>query len=145
VERFRDVDRDVDERELRFEEVLLVPVLLLLPAEAVPLFEVEPVPRRLEVLREMERERDGTFPPSRRASDKPIAIACFRLVTFFFDLPERSLPCFISSIDRRTFCEAFAPYRREPPVFLAAICLSPGAVLELVRQAAPEIFRNHSL
>jgi hypothetical protein len=33
------------------------------------------------------RPRAGTFPPLRRASDKPIAIACFRLFTFRPDRP----------------------------------------------------------
>jgi hypothetical protein len=34
----------------------------------------------------------GTFAPLRRASDNPIAIACFRLVTFFLLRPLRSVP-----------------------------------------------------
>src|SRR5512141_1510707 len=34
----------------------------------------------------------GTLPPSRRASESPMAIACLRLVTFFPD-PLRSVPC----------------------------------------------------
>jgi hypothetical protein len=33
----------------------------------------------------------GTLPPSARASDNPIAIACVRLFTFFFERPD--LPC----------------------------------------------------
>jgi hypothetical protein len=53
---------------------------------------------------------DGTFPPARRASDSPIAIACFRLLTFFPDLPDFNSPRFISCIARLTFCEAFFPY-----------------------------------
>ena len=63
--------------------------------------------------RERERERDerrlprfGTFAPERRASDSPIAMACVRLVTFFPERPERSVPRFISRIDRSTFFEA---------------------------------------
>ena len=53
---------------------------------------------------------DGTLAPSSRASDRPIAIACFRLVTF---LPERPLfysPRFISCMARSTFLPAFLPY-----------------------------------
>jgi hypothetical protein len=38
-----------------------------------------------------------------------MAIACFRLVTFRPDAPERSFPRFISWIARSTFCEALAP------------------------------------
>ena len=52
----------------------------------------------------------GTFPPSRRASERPIAIACLRLLTFLPDLPDFNLPCFISRIARPTFCEALLPY-----------------------------------
>lgn len=63
----------------------------------------------------LERERVdlrlfGTFPPSRRASDRPIAIACLRLVTFFPDLPERSCPRFISCVARATLLLALRPY-----------------------------------
>ncbi len=53
---------------------------------------------------------DGTFAPSRRASERPIATACLRLVTCFPDLPLRSVPDFISCIARSTFLDAFAPY-----------------------------------
>jgi hypothetical protein len=51
----------------------------------------------------------GTLPPSRRASDRPIATACFLLVTF---LPEllRSVPFFRFRIALATFFDAFAPY-----------------------------------
>src|SRR5436190_15910630 len=52
----------------------------------------------------------GTFPPARRASLRPIAIACLRLVTFFPERPERSLPRFRSRIARSTFSLAFFPY-----------------------------------
>lgn len=52
----------------------------------------------------------GTFPPARRASDKPIAIACFRLFTFFPDRPLLSVPFFRSLIALFTFAAAFLPY-----------------------------------
>jgi hypothetical protein len=45
----------------------------------------------------------GTFAPALRASDNPIAMACFRLVTFFLDRPLRNVPSFISCIARSTF------------------------------------------
>jgi hypothetical protein len=51
----------------------------------------------------------GTLPPARRASDKPMAIACLRLVTFLPELPERSVPRFFSCIARSTFSPAFFP------------------------------------
>ena len=52
----------------------------------------------------------GTLPPARRASDSPIAIACFRLVTFLPDRPLFSVPRFRSCIAFSTFCDAFLPY-----------------------------------
>src|ERR1044071_5107952 len=52
----------------------------------------------------------GTFPPARRASERPIAIACLRLFTFFPDRPLFSLPRLRSCIARLTFCCAFFPY-----------------------------------
>src|SRR5688572_1011559 len=56
--------------------------------------------------------RRGTLPPSRRAWESPIAIACLRLVTFFPERPLRSVPRLRSRITWRTFCEAFLPYLR---------------------------------
>ena len=53
----------------------------------------------------------GTLPPSRRASDKPIAIACLRLFTFLPDRPLLSVPCLRSCIAFSTFDCAFLPYR----------------------------------
>src|SRR5262249_12226383 len=53
----------------------------------------------------------GTFAPARRACERPIAIACLRLFTRFFDRPDRSVPCFRSCIALRTLVDAFLPYR----------------------------------
>jgi hypothetical protein len=53
----------------------------------------------------------GTFAPERRASDKPIAIACLRLFTFLPERPLFSVPRFLSCIARLTFDDAFRPYR----------------------------------
>jgi hypothetical protein len=47
--------------------------------------------------------------PARRASDSPIAIDCFRLVTFFPDLPDRSRPRFISCMALSTLRDALGP------------------------------------
>jgi mannose-6-phosphate isomerase-like protein (cupin superfamily) len=40
----------------------------------------------------------GTFSPAARASDSPMAIACFRLLTFVPALPLRNVPAFLSRI-----------------------------------------------
>jgi len=56
-------------------------------------------------------ERDGgTLPPAFRASESPIAIACFRLLTVLPERPDFSFPRFISCRARSTFREAFFPY-----------------------------------
>jgi hypothetical protein len=52
----------------------------------------------------------GTLPPAFRASDNPIAIACFLLVTFFPERPLLSVPFFRSCIAFSTFSCAFLPY-----------------------------------
>jgi hypothetical protein len=52
----------------------------------------------------------GTFPPARRASDSPMAIACLRLVTFLPDLPLRKVPVLRSCIAFLTFDCALFPY-----------------------------------
>jgi hypothetical protein len=52
----------------------------------------------------------GTLPPARRASERPMAIACLRLVTFFPDRPLFSFPLLRSCIAFFTFCFAFGPY-----------------------------------
>jgi hypothetical protein len=52
----------------------------------------------------------GTFPPARRASDNPIAMACFRLVTFFPERPLFKVPLLRSRIALLTFSAAFLPY-----------------------------------
>jgi hypothetical protein len=54
--------------------------------------------------------RGGTLPPSRRASESPIAIACLRLVTFLPEPPLRNVPSLRSCIARLTFACAFLPY-----------------------------------
>jgi hypothetical protein len=51
----------------------------------------------------------GTLPPSRLASERPMAMACLRLVTFFPE-PLLSLPRFSSCMFSSTLSEAFLPY-----------------------------------
>jgi hypothetical protein len=45
----------------------------------------------------------GTLAPARRASERPMAMACFRLVTFFPEPPLRKVPRFRSLITLATF------------------------------------------
>src|SRR5438445_499505 len=52
----------------------------------------------------------GTFAPARRASDKPIAIACLRLLTVLPERPLFSSPRLRSCIARLTLLAAFFPY-----------------------------------
>jgi hypothetical protein len=51
----------------------------------------------------------GTLPPSRRASAKPMAMACLRLVTFLPEPPLSSVPRFSSCIASSTLSHAFLP------------------------------------
>ena len=53
--------------------------------------------------------RDGTFPPSARASDSPMAMACLRLFTVLPEPPLFNSPRFISCIARSTFSPDFFP------------------------------------
>src|SRR6185369_1624147 len=82
---------------------------------------------------------EGTFPPASRASDRPIAIACFLLVTF---LPERPLfnsRRFISCMAFSTFSPAFLPY-------LAINLLPPWTVIvfqsQIIRILNPDLNLN---
>ena len=55
---------------------------------------------------------DGTFFPSRRASERPMAMACFGFVTFLPLRPDFSLPLFIACISRFTSLPAEGEYLR---------------------------------
>jgi hypothetical protein len=67
----------------------------------------------------------GTLPPDRRASDNPIAIACFRLLTLLPDRPLFRVPRFRSPIARLTFFDAVLPYlaMTAPPLRLLSLQL----------------------
>jgi hypothetical protein len=52
----------------------------------------------------------GTFLPARRASDKPIAMACFRLLTLLPERPLFNVPRSNSCIDFPTFLDAASLY-----------------------------------
>jgi hypothetical protein len=54
----------------------------------------------------------GLFAPFFRASERPIAMACLRLVTFLPDFPDFSVPRFSLCIARLTLEEAAFPYFR---------------------------------
>jgi hypothetical protein len=56
-----------------------------------------------------DERRAGTFAPFSRASLSPMAIACFRLVTFLPD-PLSSVPRFLRRIADSTFFDADLPY-----------------------------------
>ncbi len=71
----------------------------------------------------------GTLAPFFRASDKPMAIACLRLVTFFSDLPERNVPFFFLRIaDLTDFCAPFEYFamqtERRFEAFFKKLCRS---------------------
>jgi hypothetical protein len=59
----------------------------------------------------------GTFLPSARASDKPMAIACFLLVTFLPEPPLFSVPALRFFIARSTVAAAFFEYSRAMNAF----------------------------
>ena len=63
---------------------------------------------------------EGTFLPSLRALDKPMAIACFGLVTFFLLRPLLSLPFVIAFISVSTFLPDDLEYLREELLFFLA-------------------------
>jgi hypothetical protein len=62
----------------------------------------------------------GTFAPAALASDRPIAIACLRLVTFRPERPLLNVPALRSFIARSTLADAFFEYFRTMLVLLLA-------------------------
>ena len=103
----------------------------------------------------LEERLRGTLSPSRRASLNPIAIACLRLVTFFPERPDLSLPRFISCMVRSTFLPDFFPYFRldflRPVlflrpllflrvVFLRVLFLRPELLLFFLRECERVLF-----
>src|SRR3954467_5081743 len=54
----------------------------------------------------------GTFLPSARASERPIAIACLRLLTFLPERPLFKVPALRFFIARPTLADAFLEYFR---------------------------------
>ena len=91
----------------------------------------------------------GTFAPSRRAFESPIAIACFGFVTLRPLLPDRRRPRFISCISCPTSSDAFRLYRR--PLDLLPELLRDDAVVRrdadfllrdaVLREVRPDDFR----
>mgnify|MGYP001187790905 CR=1 FL=1 len=71
----------------------------------------------------------GTLPPARRAWDSPIAMACFRLVTFLPEPPLRSVPRFRSCMAFSTFSAALSPYFRAPEDFRVVLRAAMGPPL----------------
>jgi hypothetical protein len=68
--------------------------------------------RFLGVLRFLPAVFFGTFCPAALASDRPMAIACFRLFTFLPERPLFNVPRLRSRIARATFDDAFLEYFR---------------------------------
>jgi hypothetical protein len=102
VERFEDDFFDVD----FFEELFLVAPFF----EPEDFFEDFPDDDFFEEAFFEEDFFDGTFPPARRASERPMAMACFRLFTVLPLDPDLSVPFFRSCIAFSTFSCAFSPY-----------------------------------
>lgn len=69
---------------------------------------------REDVLRLDEDFFFGTFAPSFRASERPMAMACLRLVTFLPLRPLFSVPALRSRMARSTLLPAFGLYFRPP-------------------------------
>jgi hypothetical protein len=65
---------------------------------------------RYDPLDDKDDLRFGTLAPARRASDKPTAIACLRLVTFLPERPLRRVPRLRSRIVFSTLLWALLPY-----------------------------------
>jgi len=64
--------------------------------------------------------------PARRASERPIAIACLRLFTLLPERPLRAEPLLYSRISLRTLSDAPRPYLRRPLLlFLRVDALRP--------------------
>jgi hypothetical protein len=95
------------------------------PVDFRPLEDLRPVDFRPPDLRPPEDflpdDFRGTLPPFSRASDNPIAIACFLLVTFFPLLPDFSVPFFFLRIAEPTRLLAAFPYFLPPDDFRAAM------------------------
>ncbi|MBV8631179.1 MAG: hypothetical protein JOZ83_09670 [Silvibacterium sp.] len=82
---------------------------------------------------------EGTLAPSLRASDNPIAIACFGLVTFLPLRPDFSFPSFIARISRSTDLEALGLYLR-PLDFFAELFFEPELFFALLLVFFPLLF-----
>jgi hypothetical protein len=85
----------------------------------------------------------GTFFPALLASERPMAIACFRLVTFFSLRPDLNFPCLISLISVSTFFPTDREYFRPDgsleavffllPLFVALLDFFFIAIFELLK------------
>src|ERR1700722_5483940 len=75
----------------------------------------------------------GTFAPFLRASERPIAMACLRLVTLppLPPLPERSVPSFSRRMALSTLLPAALPYFVRPD-FLRELELFPDVIESLL-------------
>jgi len=86
----------------------------------------------------------GTFAPFLRASESPIAIACFRLFTFR-PLPDLSVPFLRRRIALATrFCAA-GPYFLLPEDFFAAILVPPWGEMRPIRDPLAHVVPSYSV
>jgi hypothetical protein len=74
----------------------------------------------------------GTLAPFFLASDRPMAMACFGLVTFFPLWPDFNLPAFISRISVSTDFDAAGLYFLFVRLLIFAVAIS-GTLLQLGR------------
>src|SRR5450756_1781588 len=80
----------------------------------------------------------GTFLPAALASDKPIAIACLRLLTFLPERPLFKVPALRFFIARPTLADAFFEYFRAMTFLPVAGKQSSRAAMVPVRDLAPD-------
>ena len=99
---------------LRFVRLLVLRFVRLVVRRFVVrrLLVLRPALRRLLVRRFLLPRFFGTLAPDRRASERPIAIACLRLVTFLPERPLRNVPRLRSRMTFSTFFDAFLLYLR---------------------------------
>ncbi|MCU1347235.1 MAG: hypothetical protein JWO56_265 [Acidobacteria bacterium] len=87
---------------------------MLVPFFEVDFFDVEAFFD--EAFFDEEALRDGTLPPAARASEIPMAMACFRLFTFLPEPPLFNFPSPYSCITFEIFFFDFGPYLLAIPI-----------------------------
>jgi hypothetical protein len=83
----------------------------------------------------------GTFLPSLRALERPMAMACFGFVTFFPLRPLLSLPSFIAFISVSTSLLAAGEYFRVDEFFAAVLLAAFVAMVDPPQASDGQILR----